>query len=190
MDSISILALTVIAAVPALFVAARIFLDPTTGLCLWVLLLPVTKTLAEFVGYPGGAECAGNCNVLQKLTLSDLVLLLTLAGLLNEKKSAGATGTVLMWHGSMDNLLVQGGRVAGLFEGINQLQSFVIAVIPFFCAKLFSRAASRGTRVLYGALVVVGFAGVVGSGSRAGVVFAALSVWLMALLASPRVAAA
>ena len=269
MDSISILALTVIAAVPALFVAARIFLDPTTGLCLWVLLLPVTKTLAEFVGYPGGAECAGNCNVLQKLTLSDLVLLLTLAGLLNEKRSAGATydrqgrrivwllaafcvasiasatlgetggeslielatyfwiclalvvicqllsspdrmrrvltawrragvigcvaggvGTVLMWHGSMDNLLVQGGRVAGLFEGINQLQSFVIAVIPFFCAKLFSRAASRGTRVLYGALVVVGFAGVVGSGSRAGVVFAALSVWLMALLASPRVAAA
>jgi O-antigen ligase len=269
MDSISILALTVIAAVPALFVAARIFLDPTTGLCLWVLLLPVTKTLAEYVGYPGGAECAGNCNVLQKLTLSDLVLLLTLAGLLNEKRSAGATydrqgrrilglfaafcvasiasaslgetgreslielatyfwiylalvvicqllsspdrmrrvltawrlagvigcvaggvGTVLMWRGSMDNLLVQGGRVAGLFEGINQLQSFVIAVIPFFCAKLFSRAASRGTRVLYGALVVVGFAGVVGSGSRAGVVFAALSVWLMALLASPRVAAA
>ena len=91
MDSISILALTVIAAVPTLFVAARIFLDPTTGLCLWVLLLPVTKTLAEFVGYPGGAECAGNCNVLQKLTLSDLVLLLTLAGLLNEKRSAGAT---------------------------------------------------------------------------------------------------
>src|SRR5438477_13010112 len=101
MDSISILALTVIAAVPALFVAARIFLDPTTGLCLWVLLLPVTKTLAEFVGYPGGAECAGNCNVLQKLTLSDLVLLLTLAGLLNEKKSAGATydrqGRRIVW---------------------------------------------------------------------------------------------
>src|SRR2546430_4913979 len=89
----------------------------------------------------------------------------------------------------MDNLLVQGGRVAGLFEGINQLQSFVIAVIPFFCARLFSRAASRGTRILYGALVVIGFAGVVGSGSRAGVVFAALSVWLMLLLTSPRLAA-
>src|SRR5207244_9133386 len=102
---------------------------------------------------------------------------------------AGGVGTVLMWHGSMDNLLVQGGRVAGLVEGMNQLQSFVIAVIPFFCAKLFSRAASRGTRVLYGALVVVGFAGVVGSGSRAGVVFAALSVWLMLLLTSPRLAA-
>src|SRR5438876_6574957 len=268
MDSISILALTVIAAVPALFVAARIFLDPTTGLCLWVLLLPVTKTLAEFVGYPGGAECAGNCNVLQKLTLSDLVLLLTLAGLLNERRSAGATydrqgrrivwllaafcvasiasatlgetggeslielatyswlclalvvicqllsspdrvrrvltawrragvigcvaggvGTLLMWRGSMDNILVQGGRVAGLFEGINQLQSFVVAVIPFFCARLFGRAASRGTRILYGALVVIGFAGVMGSGSRAGVVFAALSVWLMLLLTSPRLAA-
>src|SRR5437867_10017921 len=90
----------------------------------------------------------------------------------------------------MDNLLVHGGRVAGLFEGINQLQSFVIAVIPFFCARLFGRAASRGTRILYGALVVVGFAGVVGSGSRAGVVFAALSVWLMLLLTSPRLALA
>src|SRR5207244_11139252 len=70
---------------------------------------------------------------------------------------AGGVGTLLLWRGSMDNLLVQGGRVAGLFEGINQLQSFVIAVIPFFCARLFSRAASRGTRILYGALVVVGF---------------------------------
>jgi len=88
----------------------------------------------------------------------------------------------------MDNLLVQGGRVAGLFHGINQLQSFVVAVIPFFCAGMFSRAASRSARVLYGALVLVGFAGVVGSGSRAGVVIAALSVWLMLLFASPRLA--
>src|SRR5881628_887507 len=257
MDSIPLLALAVIAAVPALFIAARIFLYPITGLCLWVLLLPVTKTVADLVGYPPGEGPI----VLQKLTLGDPVLLLTLAGLLNERRSAGpaydrqgrrilglfvafcvasiasatlgetgpeslielvtyfwlcvalvvicqllnspdrarrtliawrragvigcvagGVGTLLMWRGSMDNILVQGGRVAGLFEGINQLQSFVIAVIPFFCAKLFSRAASRGTRVLYGALVVVGFAGVVGSGSRAGVVFAALSVWLTALL--------
>src|SRR5436309_14382930 len=94
-----------------------------------------------------------------------------------------------MWRGSMDNVLVQGGRVAGLFEGINQLQSIVIADIPVVCAMLFSRAASRVTRILYGALVVVGFVGVVGSGSRAGVVFAALSVWLMLLLTSPRLAA-
>src|SRR6266704_2560046 len=250
MDSIPLLALAVIAAVPAVFIGARVFLYPITGLCLWVLLLPVTKTFAEFAGYPPGeAECAGNCNVLQKLTLGDPVLLLTLAGLLNERRSAspaydrqgrrilglfaafcvasiasatlgetgpeslielvtyfwlcvalvvicqllsspdrarrtltawrragvigcvaGGVGTLLMWLGSMDNLLVQGGRVAGLFEGINQLQSFVVAVIPFFCARLFGRAASRSARVLYGALVVIGFAGVVGSGSRAGVV--------------------
>src|SRR5207247_2709666 len=103
MDSISILALTVIAAIPALFVAARIFLDPTAGLCLWVLLLPVTKTLAELLGYPGGAECAGNCNVFQKLTLGDPVMLLTLAGLLNERRSAGPT---------YDR---QGRRILGLF---------------------------------------------------------------------------
>src|SRR6266404_705527 len=79
MDSIPLLALAVIAAVPALFIAARIFLYPITGLCLWVLLLPVTKTLAEFAGYPPGeAACAGNCNVLQKLTLGDPVLPLPL----------------------------------------------------------------------------------------------------------------
>src|SRR3989449_1194805 len=269
MDAVSLVALAVIGAVPVPFIAARIFLYPSTGLCLWVLLLPVTKTFAEFAGYPPGeAVCAGNCNVLQKLTLGDPVLLLTLAGLLNERRSAGpaydrqgrrilglfaafcvasiasatlgetgpeslielvtyfwlcvalvvicqllsspdrarrtltawrragvigcvagGVGTLLMWLGSMDNLLVQGGRVAGLFEGINQLQSFVVAVIPFFCARLFGRAASRSARFLYGALVVIGFAGVVGSGSRAGVVIAALSVWLMLLLTSPRLAA-
>src|SRR5437879_5556814 len=243
MDSIPLLALAVIAAVPALFIAARIFLYPITGLCLWVLLLPVTKTMADLVGYPPGEGPI----VLQKLTLGDPVLLLTLAGLLSGNRSAGPTydrqgrrivwllaafcvasvasatlgetgpeslielatyswlclalveisqllsspdrvrrvltawrragvigcvaggvGTLLMWHGSMDNLLVQGGRVAGLFEGINQLQSFVVAVIPFFCARLFGRAASRGTRLLYGALVIIGFAGVVGSGGRVG----------------------
>src|SRR3989475_11090185 len=103
MDSVSLLALAVIAAVPALFIAARIFLYPITGLCLWVLLLPVTKTFAELLGYPGGAECAGNCNVLQKLTLGDPVLLLTLAGLLNERRSAGP---------AYDR---QGRRILGLF---------------------------------------------------------------------------
>src|ERR671936_1304209 len=101
MDSIPLLALAVIAAVPALFVAARILLNPTAGLCLWVLLLPVTKTLAELLGYPGGAECAGNCNVFQKLTLGDPVLLLTVAGLLNERRAAGATsdrqGRRIVW---------------------------------------------------------------------------------------------
>src|SRR5207245_373275 len=77
MDSIPLLALAVIAAVPALFIAARIFLYPITGLCLWVLLLPVTKTMADLVGYPPGEGPI----VLQKLTLGDPVLLLTLAGL-------------------------------------------------------------------------------------------------------------
>jgi len=264
MDSGPLLALTVIVGIPVLFIATRIFLYPFTGLCLWVLLLPVTKTMADLAGYP---QDEGPI-MLQKLTLADPVLLLTAVGaLLNGTGSssrvtdrqgrriiillaafcvanvasaalgetgteslielatnfwlclslflicqllgspdrlrrtlaawrgagivgcvAGGVGTLLMWRGSMDNLLVQGGRVAGLFHGINQLQSFVVAVIPFFCARMFSRAASRSARVLYGALVLVGFAGVVGSGSRAGVVIAVLSVWLMLLLASPRLA--
>jgi len=264
MDSGPLLALTVIVGIPVLFIATRIFLYPFTGLCLWVLLLPVTKTMADLAGYP---QDEGPI-MLQKLTLADPVLLLTAVGaLLNGTGSssrvtdrqgrriiillaafcvanvasaalgetgteslielatnfwlclslflicqllgspdrlrrtlaawrgagvvgcvAGGVGTLLMWRGGMDNLLVQGGRVAGLFHGINQLQSFVVAVIPFFCARMFSRAASRSARVLYGALVLVGFAGVVGSGSRAGVVIAVLSVWLMLLLTSPRLA--
>src|SRR5438876_1486374 len=85
MDSIPLLALAVIAVVPAVFIGARVFLYPTTGLCLWVLLLPVTKTVADLVGYPPGEGPI----VLQKLTLGDPVLLLTLAGLLNERRSAG-----------------------------------------------------------------------------------------------------
>src|SRR5437762_14346793 len=85
MDSIPLLALAVIAAVPAVFIGARVFLYPITGLCLWVLLLPVTKTVADLVGYPPGEGPI----VLQKLTLGDPVLLLTLVGLLNESMSAG-----------------------------------------------------------------------------------------------------
>src|SRR5256885_2957474 len=85
MDSIPLLALAVIAAVPAVFIGARVILYPITGLCLWVLLLPVTKTVADLVGYPPGEGPI----VLQKLTLGDPVLLLTLAGLLNERRSAG-----------------------------------------------------------------------------------------------------
>src|SRR3989454_10233078 len=218
MDNVPLFALAVIAAVPALFIAARIFLHPMTGLYLWVLLLPVTKTMASLAGYPPGEGPI----VVQKLTLGDPVLLLTVAGLLSGNGPAGSpydrqgrrivlllaafcvasiasatlgetggeslielatyfwlclalvvicqllsspdrmrrvltawrragvvgcvaggVGTLLIWRGSMDNLLVQGGRVAGLFEGINQLQSFVVAVIPFFCARLFGRAASR-----------------------------------------------
>src|SRR2546425_6986732 len=100
MDSVPLLALAVIAAVPAVFIGARIFLYPTTGLCLWVLLLPVTKTLADLAGYASGEPAQGPI-VLQKLTLGDPVLLLTIAGLLNEKRSAGPTydrqGRRIVW---------------------------------------------------------------------------------------------
>src|SRR5205809_451609 len=167
MDSIPLLALAVIAAVPAVFIGARVFLYPITGLCLWVLLLPVTKTVAT-LGETGPESlielatyswlCLALVVICQLLSSPDRVRrVLTAwrrAGVIG--CVAGGVGTLLLWRGSMDNLLVQGGRVAGLFEGINQLQSFVIAVIPFFCARLFSRAASRGTRILYGPLVGVG----------------------------------
>src|SRR3989442_14826483 len=80
MDSAPLLAFTLIVGVPVLFIATRIFLYPFTGLCLWVLLLPVTKTMADLAGYP---QDEGPI-VLQKLTLADPVLLLTaVAALLN-----------------------------------------------------------------------------------------------------------
>src|SRR5437016_9028126 len=97
MDSIPLLALAVIAAVPAVFIGARVILYPITGLCLWVLLLPVTRTMADLVGYPPGEGPI----VLQKLTLGDPVLLLTLAGLLSGNRSAGPTydrqGRRIVW---------------------------------------------------------------------------------------------
>src|SRR2546425_2077025 len=87
MDSVPLSALAVIVAVPALYLAAWIFLYPTAGLCLWVLLLPVTKTIATLAGYPPGEGPI----VLQKVTLGDPVLLLTAVGcLLNENGTAGA----------------------------------------------------------------------------------------------------
>src|SRR5438128_1679199 len=76
MDSAALLAVAVIVGVPAVFVAARICTDPLAGLCLWVLLLPVTKTIASLMGYPLGEGPI----VLQKLTLADPVLLLTAFG--------------------------------------------------------------------------------------------------------------
>src|SRR2546428_13732635 len=78
MDSAPLLALTLIVGVPVLFIATRIFLYPFTGLCLWVLLLPVTKTRADLAGYP---QDQGPI-VLQKLTLADPALLLTPVGAL------------------------------------------------------------------------------------------------------------
>ena len=262
MDSAALLAVAVIVGLPAVFVAARVCTDPLEGLCLWVLLLPVTKTMASLMGYPFGEGPI----VLQKLTLADPVLLLTAfgawvsasrsAGALRDRQgrrivgllaafctvgilsaalgptgseslielvtyfwlclslvvickllgsrerarrvlsawrwagvvacAAGGAATVLLWRGSLDNLLVQGGRVAGLFEGINQLQSFMMAVIPFLCATAFSSSASRGARAVHAALIVIAFLSVVASGSRGGVVFAGLSIWLMVMLISPR----
>src|SRR5213593_3748688 len=76
MDSAALLAVAVIVGLPAVFVAARVCTDPLAGLCLWVLLLPVTKTMASLMGYPFGEGPI----VLQKLTLADPVLLLTAFG--------------------------------------------------------------------------------------------------------------
>jgi len=55
MDSAALVAVAVIVGVPAAFVAARICTEPFTGLCLWVLLLPVTKTVTSIMGYLFGA---------------------------------------------------------------------------------------------------------------------------------------
>src|SRR5207245_8035688 len=87
MDSAALVAVVVIVGVPAVFVAARICTDPLAGLCLWVLLLPVTKTIASLMGYPFGEGPI----VLQKLTLADPVLLLTAFGdWVSASRSAGA----------------------------------------------------------------------------------------------------
>src|SRR5438034_10497845 len=87
MDSAALLALAVIVGVVAVYLAARIWVSPFTGLCLWVLLLPVTKTIASLMGYPFGEGPI----VLQKLTLADPVLLLTaVGGWLGASGSSGA----------------------------------------------------------------------------------------------------
>src|SRR5206468_998971 len=140
----------------------------------------------------------GNCNVLQKLTLGDPVLLLTLAGLLNERRSAGP---------AYDR---QGRRILGLFaafcvasiasatlgetgpESLIELVTYfwLCVALVVICQLLSSPDRARRTLTAWRRAGVIGcVAGVVGSGSRAGVVFAALSVWLMLLLTSPRLAA-
>src|SRR5229473_3220042 len=87
MDSIGLFALALIVLVPAAFVAMRIWQDPFAGPCLWVLLLPITKTGATLLGYPHGE----GPYVLQKLTLADPLLLLTaFASMLN----GGPAGTL------------------------------------------------------------------------------------------------
>src|SRR5262249_38784651 len=98
---------------------------------------------------------------------------------------ACAAGTVLMWRGSKYNLLVQGGRVTGLFEAPNQVTSFMIAAIPFLCVGAFSAQNPRATRAAHSALVLVAFLSVLSSGSRAGVLWAGLAIWLMLMFSSP-----
>src|SRR2546426_9600155 len=104
MDNVPLLALAVIVTVPALYAVTRIFLYPTTGLCLWVMLLPVTKTIACLAGYRPDEPLGEGPVVLQKLTLGDPVLLLTALGaLLNEN---GPTGRVLDRQGRRIVLLL------------------------------------------------------------------------------------
>src|SRR5438128_2307173 len=81
-----LLLLAIIAAVPALYLALRIIQEPFAGLWLWVILLPVSKTLASLAGYPvdEGPE------VLRKLTVADPILLLTAIALALRGSRAGA----------------------------------------------------------------------------------------------------
>jgi len=265
-DGALILSLAILAGVPVLWLGTRIWRDPVAGLCLWIVLLPVARTVTSLLGYPVGE----GPEFLRKLTLGDPVLLLTigaivfsgsassgalagrqgrrvlvlfagfcLTGLLSTffahagpeslveiatyaslgaalvvicslasnahrlrriltafwwaaafASLMGAAGAVLLWRGGTENFLVRGGRVTGLFEAPNQGESFMIAVIPFLCATAFRRSAPLGTRLGNGVLAALAVVSVISCGSRAGVLIAALSVWLMLVLASPRAAAA
>jgi O-antigen ligase len=260
-DSIALVLLAVIGLVPATFVAVRIWREPFAGLYLWVLLLPVTKSFATFLGYPDGFGPA----VLQKVTLADPVLLMTIVALLVSERgapgmlgkqgrrvvlcllgfcvvglisgfigqagpeifvelatyswlccsvivicrmlsdrsradrilaalfwagviaiAAGTLGTVLLMGGAYNNALVLGGKVTGLFERANQVQSFVVTVLPFLCIAVLDRGAPRVRRVAHGILVVLAAMTILASGSRAGIVFVALAIWLTVLLTSVR----
>src|ERR1043166_9745442 len=106
-----IILLLVIAAVPAVFVTARIWREPFAGLCLWVLLLPVTKSVSTLLGYPDESGPL----VLQKTTLADPVLLMTIAALVvSERGTQGTLGR----HGRRVVLCLLGFCVVGLISGI------------------------------------------------------------------------
>src|SRR5439155_785431 len=168
MDSAALVAVAVIVGVPAAFVAARICTEPFTGLCLWVLLLPVTKTVASLMGYPFGAGPI----VLQKLTLADPVLLLTAFGAwVSASGAAGALGER------------QGRRIVGLLAAFCTVGILSATLGPTGSESLIELATYVWLCV---SLVVIAFLSVVASGSRGGVVFAALSIWLMVMLTSPR----
>jgi O-antigen ligase len=265
MDAFALAAVATMGGIAAVVVCARIWRDPMAGLCLWVVLLPVARTIASFLGYP----VDGGPPVLRKLTPGDPVLLLTavaailapappgggLGGrqgrrivglfaaftvlgilsaffaeagaqalveiatyawlcaslvlvcrLLGSRAQlervlaafrwsavvaciAGTAGALLLLHGSRDNWLVRDGRVTGLFEAPNQVQSFMTAAIPFLCAGAVSRRVPWAARVAYAALAIGSLGTVLASGSRGGVVLTALVIWLMFALAAPRAAA-
>jgi O-antigen ligase len=263
MDSIGLAALGLIVAVPALFVAVRIWQEPFAGLCLWVILLPVSKSTASLVGF---APDTGP-ELLQKITLSDPVLLFTaVAAVLNGGRSlravapkgrgviallvafcacgiasgisgsagpesflelatyfwlavslvlmcrllgnrahadralaafkssavvaclAAVVGTVLLLRGDSDNILVRGGRVTGLFEAPKQVESYMLAIIPFLCTSALSPRTPRSGKLAYWLLAIVAVLGVLTSGSRLGIVLACLAIWVTVLVASPRAA--
>jgi len=263
MDEIGLLTLAIIVLVPGVFLAVRIARDPFAGLCLWIVLLPITKTVASILGYPHGQ----GPYVLQKLTLADPVLLVTaaaslvvtdrvgelgkagrqvvllLAGfcaagviaaiighagpesfvelgtyawvgisivvvarLVADREQArrvttalwwagviaigsGVAGTALLLAGQTKNLLVPAGKVTGLFESANQVQSFLVVVIPILCITALDSRAPRRSRVIDSVLVLGAALTVLASGSRAGIVLVALAVWLILFFTSLRVCA-
>src|SRR5882724_1488459 len=145
MDKIALASLVLIVAIPALFAAARIWQDPFAGLVLWVILLPVSKSMSSLVGFPPdeGPE------VLRKLTLSDPVLALTAAAmLLNPRVRLGELG-------------VDSRRIVlllGLFCGLG-----IISAIVVVCRLLADRGrAERALAAFKQSAVVACAAGVAG----------------------------
>ena len=263
MDSIGLCALAIIVGIPAVFVAARIWQQPFAGLCLWILLLPVSKSAATLVGYAPdeGPE------LLQKLTISDPLLLFTAVAALYSGRgslaalgtkaryaaislaafcacgiasaisgaagpesfielatyfwlavslvvicrmlvsrahaeralavfkasaviacAAAVAGTLLVFAGSSDNVLVRGGRVTGFFEAPKQVESYMIAIIPLLCATALNTRRTQRTRLFHWLLVAIAALSVLASGSRLGIVLACLAMFSTIVVVSPRAA--
>ena len=265
MDSFALLSLAVIAGIPALYLAARIWHQPFLGLWLWVALLPASVRATSLMGYPAGQGPA----LLQKLTLNDPLLLLTglasisvgsgvsgilrgrqgrrivalfggfcgvglLSALLNDTGgkclidlatyswlclslviicrlvdtrmraqqilaalgwaaviscAASAAGTFFVLSGTVDGWLIAGGRVTGLFEEPQQVQSFMMVVTPFLCATALGTGTQIHWRLGAGVLIFLAFLSVVSSGTRAGTILMGLSICLMVMMTSPRAGA-
>jgi O-antigen ligase len=114
LDGIAFVMLGGVALVAAVVMAFRIWRDPVSGLCLWILLLPVARSAASFAGYPPdeGPE------VLRKLTIGDPVLVFTIvAALLAPADPGGGVGGR------------QGRRIVALFTAF-----CVLAIVSAFLA--------------------------------------------------------